>query len=215
MSPNYVIVEVSLKRCASSYIPRSHRKGCCRCFCAVHQSLMDFIWSLLFQSGLPYHGYRTALLSYLQILCNKFITLQNPTKINLPPMLKMHMKQQIWLNISSNKSQSTNTNLRSATILSVPLHQVQSQHRTQTWCWGPQAAESGLLDFLKVSWTLGWSILCCGFFFVGCGVFLVLLLLLLVCLFWFYFVCLGGWGFCFVLFHFVSWFVCVLCFALF
>lgn len=211
MSPNYVIVEVSLKRCASSYIPRSHRKGCCRCFCAVHQSLMDFIWSLLFQSGLPYHDYRTALLSYLQILCNKFITLQNPTKINLPPILKMHMKQQIWLNISSNKSQSTNTNLRSATILSVPLHQVQSQHRTQTWCWGPQAAESGLLDFLKVSWTLGWSVV--GFF---CGMW---------GFFWFcccccWFVCFGFilfvWGGgVFVLFHFVSWFVCVLCFALF
>lgn len=92
VSPNYVIVEVPLKRCASSYIPRSHRKGCCRCFCAVHQSLMDFIWSLLFQSSPPYHGYRTALLSYLQILCNKIITVRNLTKINLPPVLKMHMK---------------------------------------------------------------------------------------------------------------------------
>lgn len=61
VSPNYVIVEVPLKHYASSYIPRSHRKGCCRCFYAVHQFLMYFIWSLLFQSSLPYHNYSTAL----------------------------------------------------------------------------------------------------------------------------------------------------------
>lgn len=128
----YVIAEVPLKHCASSYIPRSRRKGCCRCFCAVRQSLMDFIWSLLWKSSLPYHSYRTALLSYLQILCNKFITLRNPTKINLLPVLKMHMRQQTRLNISSSRSQSTSS--RSTTLLSVLVHQIQTQHRIQTWC---------------------------------------------------------------------------------
>lgn len=76
-APNYVIVEVPLKHYASSYIPRSHRKGCCRCFYAVHQFLMDFIWSLLFQSSLPYHNYSLAL-SSLQSLHNKFIVSPSP-----------------------------------------------------------------------------------------------------------------------------------------
>lgn len=140
-------------------------------FWAVQQPLMDFIWSLIFQSSLPYHGYRTALLSYPKILCNKFITLRNLAKINLPPRLKTHVRRQTWLNISSSKSQSRNTNLRSTTLLSVLVHQ--TQNRIQTWCWGPQKAESGLLDFLKSLGLLAeTSLVDCVFFcFLVLGVF--------------------------------------------
>lgn len=183
-------------------------------FWAVQQPLMDFIWSLIFQSSLPYHGYRTALLSYPKILCNKFITLRNLAKINLPPRLKRHVRRQTWLNISSSKSQSQNTNLRSTTLLSVLVHQ--TQNRIQTWCWGPQKAESGLLDFLKSLGLLAATSLvdCVFFWFLVLGVFFYFLggFEGFFGVFWGVFWCFGFWFWCFGVGGFLVFWVWVLVF---
>lgn len=135
-APNYVIVEVPLKHYASSYIPRSHRKGCCRCFLCSSLVLngLHMVSAFSKQSSLSQlqHG---SLCKFL-ITNLSFLSLQTHTHINPPPILKKQVKQQSRLTISaSSNSLSKKINFRSTTLLSFLVYWVQTKHRSQTWHW--------------------------------------------------------------------------------